>query len=419
MPRHGLLHYAPMTTQNPQTQTPATQKGLAHWFEIFEGGEQKSNDGTVVNLSEADLDKVVANSNGEESPLVYGHPKTNDPAYGWAKDYKREGLKIFAKAHQFAQEFSDSVEQGFFPNRSASLVKTDNGYKINHIGFLGAKKPAVKTLAKIGFNEESEALTFNFSMSDDERFDVSYGFRRIAGIVRKWRENLIAKTSIEEADKIIPAFEIDSIAETARSIESTEKKHHFTEPDQTNHEDTIVTDPKHFSEQARADMQAQLDAANDKAAAAEAKLATQEKEKTAMAFSAATAKAQSTIDGLVSAGKLLPAQVQDKQLAEFMAHLETDTEVTIEFSEGDGKTQKSPAVFFNEFLAGLGKQIELGKNESQAPDSDDENTPSDFHGHEADSDRLELMHKAKSLAAEKGISFSEAAKTIELEMENK
>lgn len=64
-----------------------------------------------------------------------------------------------------AVEFAEAVENRRYPNRSVRLVKTDNGFKLGHIGFLGAKPPALGGMAW-QFNAEATGTEFEFSLEE-------------------------------------------------------------------------------------------------------------------------------------------------------------------------------------------------------------------------------------------------------------
>ena len=53
-------------------------------LEIFKIGEHTSSNGETKSDTIKDLDKIVDSYNPKEreDPLVLGHPKDNDPAYG-------------------------------------------------------------------------------------------------------------------------------------------------------------------------------------------------------------------------------------------------------------------------------------------------------------------------------------------------
>jgi hypothetical protein len=149
--------------------------GLTDWFEIFKTGTWTDASGNTKNWTVGDLDTIVANfnPNNDEVPIVIGHPKDNDPAWGWVKAIKRVGEVLFAKGKDIVKEFEDMVRNGLFKNRSIRL--SPDGTKLRHIGFLGAAAPAVKGLADIKFIEFKEGgnIMYEFSTKSDPGEELS------------------------------------------------------------------------------------------------------------------------------------------------------------------------------------------------------------------------------------------------------
>ncbi|MHB8853144.1 MAG: hypothetical protein ACYC6P_07310 [Ignavibacteriaceae bacterium] len=131
-------------------------------FEILKTGKFMSSNGQEKEFSQTDLENIASSYDPavSEAPLVIGHPKTNDPAYGWIENLKVTGDRLIAKAKQVVPEFLEAVKNGLFKKRSVSL--TQDG-KLRHVGFLGAELPAVKGLADLSFSETETDTTYEFS----------------------------------------------------------------------------------------------------------------------------------------------------------------------------------------------------------------------------------------------------------------
>lgn len=122
------------------------------WIEIFKTGTHMDSQGRERTWTTADLDKM-ANSYDparHEAPVVVGHPKSNDPAYGWVEKIKRAGTVLLAKLKQVEPAFSGMVRDGRFKKRSISVFPDGS---LRHVGFLGAAPPAVAGLKDIAFAE--------------------------------------------------------------------------------------------------------------------------------------------------------------------------------------------------------------------------------------------------------------------------
>jgi hypothetical protein len=138
-----------------------TELYMEQWFEIFKSGTHTDAAGNEREWTEADLLQIANNYNdgGHEAPLVIGHPKDNDPAYGWVEQLKAEGGVLLAKAKDVAQEFADAVKQGLYKKRSISLYPD---LTLRHVGFLGAVPPAVKGLKDLQFEDAEVPMNYEF-----------------------------------------------------------------------------------------------------------------------------------------------------------------------------------------------------------------------------------------------------------------
>ena len=143
-----------------------------NWVEIFRTGSHTTSDGRVTYWGEDDLDQVVRNydPNKHEAPIVIGHPKTNDPAYGWVEALKRVGSTLLAKFKQVDSGFAEKVKAGRYKKRSVSISP---GNHLNHVGFLGAVAPAVSGLADFG--SDNCLPTFEFATTDEGNLSESHG----------------------------------------------------------------------------------------------------------------------------------------------------------------------------------------------------------------------------------------------------
>ncbi|TEB09150.1 hypothetical protein [Pelotomaculum propionicicum] len=127
---------------------------MPEWHEVWRAGNYPQG-----NFTENDVQQIVDNYIPEESeaPVVIGHPKNEDPAFGWVEALKREGGKLLAKFKQVVPEFAEAVNQGRYKKVSVRLRKKENGWNLIHVGFLGAAKPQVEGLKPISFSEEDAA----------------------------------------------------------------------------------------------------------------------------------------------------------------------------------------------------------------------------------------------------------------------
>ncbi|MBT0666341.1 hypothetical protein KI809_18695 [Geobacter pelophilus] len=140
---------------------------MTDWIEIFKTGTHRDSRGRERTWTTADLDKMVSmyNPSDHEAPMVIGHPKTNDPAFGWAQQLKRVGDKLLALPGQVVPEFAEAVKSGLFKKRS---IRVNPDGSLAHIGFLGAMPPAIKGLKDIEFSEGEEFSDYDFNEETQE-----------------------------------------------------------------------------------------------------------------------------------------------------------------------------------------------------------------------------------------------------------
>lgn len=393
---------------------PLNFSGLGDWFPVFKSGEQTDSRGRKNTFTEQDLDSIVANHSADDpAPLVVGHPKTNHPAYGWTEALKREGNTLYAKATDVVTEFEQAVKNKLYRKRSISIVPTDDGYRLRHIGFLGAAAPAVEGLKDIAFSDNNNAL--EFEMSDEQRWGTTQGLNAISRALRNLRDWLIDDRGLESADKVITQWDIESIEDAARSISNSQSETQslYTADVATEHKEKNPTGeqavPKEFTQE-------DVDAAVNEAVADAEKNAKKEAQKKidALMFSAKVDAAKLTISDLVGEGKLLPAQTPG--LAEFIASLPDDDDQSFEYASGNNETKKqTPHEFMTGFIKHMGKQIQLGESSELPPDDNNEHD-SDFAapaGAVVSQERQELHKKALDYQAQHNCDYITAVLAVE------
>jgi hypothetical protein len=92
-------------------------ENVTPWVCIGRTGTFHDSQGRPHTFTEADLEQIRAGYDPakSEAPLVFGHPKDCDPAYGWIAGLKREGEKLFAQLAPDVQEallFLPKIEKG-------------------------------------------------------------------------------------------------------------------------------------------------------------------------------------------------------------------------------------------------------------------------------------------------------------------
>lgn len=359
----------------PQSAKPSPLDG---WVEVFRAGKHTDSSGKQMAFSHDDLDQMIANHQLGAAPIVLGHPKDNDPAFGWAGGYKREGDSLFAQFDDVNPDFSSGVASGAYRNRSVSVYKDgDHGWRVRHIGFLGAMPPAIDGLQPLQF-AAPEKDCFEFAMPG---ISLAWGLETAADCLRNLREHLIATQGVDAADKVLPNWQISSIEESAtRAREELDNQpiaqtnFSKTQTKTTNTKGNVTMTPEEQLAKAQADVaaaqQAQQDAESklaefSKAAAdSQAKLQTISKERQAERIGA-------QVEALVREGKVTPAQRTG--MVEFMTAIEDGAVNEFNFSQGEGVAEgkKTPAQWFADFAAKLPVQVKLGQTSTAGADAAD------------------------------------------------
>lgn len=361
---------------------------------IFKPGKHVAMSGVSLNFSESDLAATVRAYDPalHEAPLVLGHPKHDAPAGGWVKSLASSADGLVAEPHQVAPEFSEQIASNRFKKISASFYHPDapnnpvpGVYYLRHVGFLGAQPPAVKGLRPIELAEGEEGVV---EFAD-------FGHEMGASIFRKLREWLIGQFGQETADRVVPSWEIDSIAEVARREEQRSPAFTEPQPKSTTEEVTTVTPEE----------QAALEAENTRL---KNQLQQHQEEKRRLAKEATHSANVAFAEELVGAGKLLP-----KHTAALIACLDfaEDGDTPLEFGEGDARQPVSAGL--KAIFGDLPQQIDFAEQASGARRSGDARVADlEFAEKNTDPDRLALHTRAAQLAADKNIPYESAVRQL-------
>lgn len=144
------------TKQDYLSNGTAEFAGFDDWIEVFISGNHVDSAGNPRYWSLADLDSMVSNYNAADPfPAVIGHPKNHEPVYAVSCGIKRVGQKLLAKFKNVNPDFEAAVRRRAYRNRSIAIDRVENGFKVVHVGWLGAVPPAVQGLAPVRFNASS------------------------------------------------------------------------------------------------------------------------------------------------------------------------------------------------------------------------------------------------------------------------
>jgi hypothetical protein len=205
--------------------------------------------------------------------------------------------------------------------------------------FLGAQAPAVKGLRSPEFAAD-DAGVVEFSEWDDATN---------AGLWRSLREWLIGKFGQDEADKVVPGYQVqsleqsaqDELKEAAAEASADAPAPAFSEPENPPEETSTVTPEE------KAALEAENAQLKQRASDAEAAIAVLKAAQVA-ADNAAFA------DRLIGEGKLLPASK-----AVVVASMNLFAAESPKFADDDG--EKTLLDAFKGFLQGMPKRVEFGE----------------------------------------------------------
>jgi hypothetical protein len=151
------------------------------FVEIFKSGTHTDSAGVTREFKEEDLQNIVKKynekveeSNSFEAPLVKGHPKSDEPAFGWVEKLQYSTGKIIAKLKDVSATLIDEVKKGMFKKISIALYPD---MMLRHVGILGAVPPAVQGMKNVKFAESTEYQEYE---QKEESKDNVIEFQRIS-----------------------------------------------------------------------------------------------------------------------------------------------------------------------------------------------------------------------------------------------
>ncbi|PZU89109.1 MAG: hypothetical protein DI527_16380 [Chelatococcus sp.] len=367
-------------------------------IEVFRPGTFVPMSGAAVTMTADDLKAIAAayDAEGAPTPVVVGHPKTEDAAYGWAKSFAfdEENGKLVAEVGEIEPAFGEAVTAGRYKRISLSLFSPSapnnpkpGSWYPKHIGFLGAAAPAVSGLKPVSFAEDQTGVV-----------EVEFGdpaFKDVASLFRSFREWMIEKFGLEAADKTLPTWSINWIDDAGDRDSAGLPA--FSEPKPApKTPETTMTDA-------------------EKAAAAERErqLTAREAELQKREAGLAHADHVSFAEGLVREGKLLPAS--QPRVVALLDSLAAPEPAEVSFSEPGGQAVKeSPADAVRAILTAQPKVVEFGEF---AQGKDKPGRVVEFaapEGSAIDADGLKVHHAAEAYQRKHpGTAYIDAVRAVQ------
>lgn len=396
-----------MTTPAPNTTQTATAKALAAFakpIQIFRAGTRMADDGEVYTITTADLKAAAAAYDPavHEAPLVLGHPDDDAPAWGGVAGLQVSDDGVLSMlSQQVAPAFAEGVQAGRYKKRSAAFYHPQDPnnpkpgvWYLRHVGFLGAKPPAVKGLRDIKFATGSKGICF--SESDGT----------VARMWRQMRDFFIAQFGTETADRVLPDWQVAGLETAAVIDQVTDDNTDTPLPGPAFSEPSAPTKAQE-SDPMDKELQAKLDAEATARKAAEERAAALEQQLAGLAAAQAAQRHTANVafaEAAVSTGKWLPKD-KDELVAALDAAGESNVSRPVQFGEGDAKKAldlvgliqrlvngQSTKVQFGEFADGRRQVVEPG---SAAGRSD-----------------AEIHEAAQAYANQHKVSYSEALTAV-------
>tara|TARA_R110002012_G_scaffold246290_2_gene421805 strand:+ start:3654 stop:4820 length:1167 start_codon:yes stop_codon:yes gene_type:complete len=377
-------------------------------IEVSKVCKATSKNGTEVNITEPMLQEIAQTYDPavKKAPFVFGHPKHDDPAMGWAAkmeyDQKTQKLYALGDPDQISPELKDKVDKGDYKHISMSMYPpgasnnpTPGKWYAKHNGLLGGTAPAVH-LKEVSFDN-----VMNFS-EDDEALEFSYEMEPVKSNTDNIKAWMVDKFTKMLSSEVIPNFNIKDIEDDEKV--KTKKKSSKQESDPS----------PAFSEN---DGEVTMTEEEIKAMQAENKAL--KKSETALASTVskfqdeAAAKRATSVkefcDGLVASKKLMPDHA--KKLNEVLTAVGAPNAEAFEFSEGGEKTTIQNALM--DVIKGASEYSFNFSEKSNEPDGDEDHSFSTPPGTTVDPAAVKKHNKALQIAKEKGIDYIDAINLME------
>lgn len=335
------------------TNRPTIDFAEAKPFEIFRTGAHTPMNGAPIDFGDAELAAIAAayDPTVSQAPIVVGHPKLDAPAYGWVSGLEIRGDRLAAVPEQIDPAFADLVRAGRFKTVSASFYRPGQaanpkpeGWYLRHVGFLGAQPPAVKGLRPAEFaGDDDDCLTVEFS-----DWAAANSTRIAARLFRSIRDWLIGSAGQEVADRVLPDWDVQSLAELPAEIDpppAAPDAQPTLYADDTN-EDPDMTGTAELEARERALQERQAEIERREAAFAEAEIERRRVEDVAV------------LERLTAEGRLPKAA---RPFAEALFAEVRGIDTTADFADGDATVTATPRQVLSRLLGAMPLPVVTGE----------------------------------------------------------
>ena len=379
---------------------------------IFKPGRWTTAAGEVIEFSQADIQATAQAYDPKKSkaPLVIGHPKIDQPAKGWTVALSASERGLFAAADKVDPEFAEAVRAGSYGTLSAKFYRPTDAnnpvpgvWYLRHIGFLGAHPPGVKGLDDPEFSEADDGCVCFREGVEFGEWDAMTA----ANLWRAIREWIVGKFGPEEADKVIPNYDVRAL-ELGAAEDINQARQAAGAPAAFSEGEAQTSSPPPSQESAVTEQEAALlreqNAAKDREIAELKAADAKRKAEAVQADNVAFAEA-------MASEARIPAALKG-QVAAIGTQLQSTPDV--EFGEGDAK--KPLHELFRDLLRALPPQVEFGEQATRdraAADGADKanDTPVEF-AEGADPDRVAQDKRIRAYAATNKVDYATAAHAV-------
>lgn len=157
-------------------------------------GTFTSNEGVQVSFGAAELEAAAAayDPKDDPAPLVVGHPRLDDPAYGWVSGLAVQDGELIATPDKVEPSFAEMVREGRFPKVSARFYPPKHpanpkpgSWYLKHVGFLGAHAPGIKGLGTVQFADGDDAGAVSIDFPQVEKEATVPGEKELASFAER------------------------------------------------------------------------------------------------------------------------------------------------------------------------------------------------------------------------------------------
>ena len=309
------------------------------------------------------------------APLVKGHPRIEDPAYGWVEGLSCEDDGLYALVGKVDPDFAADVNAGRWANVSPEIYlagaagNPDENARpyLRHVGFLGAAQPAMSGLGTAALSgasaEDGVARGPIISLSEES---VLSGWRvtslgrslvRLVGFLKTIAPDGKDAAALDDLEREATSLIEDGAAASERAWQEN-KDVALSAP--TGHSAHGSDESSNISTTERGEGmdKDELKAATDQLAADRVALAAEQKALAEEKQVLRKGRQAARIDALETAGKLVPAQ---RELVASLAAALPEGDGVVSFAQGDEQKKQSAEEAFFTLLEGLPERVSFGE----------------------------------------------------------